>query len=291
MTQFSVTLEDDEEVEIEWNFRNGKVNGKTVRSIYYRDTMFLENERVCLGDPKIMQEEEFVHLLFKDCLSSVTIFFDGIFLCNAPHIADFNQKCWQYMRAKKIGLLQADTVMTNDTRGPVKFFIDSGRFDKVLFKNMEAFIMFNAVMPASLLSKENLVESAEEQKEVPRCFQEFCRKDKELRITAVDGLIYVTSINSTKYERTAVDFKVDQGIPDTFALEETSPEVRDVIVKYFKEFGFMTGVFDIIRDPEGRLWFLECNQIGQWLFHSRFTGARIERSYANYLIDGKWKEY
>lgn len=54
--------------------------------------------------------------------------------------------------------------------------------------------------------------------------------------------------------------------------------------RYLDESELAYGVFDLIIDPSGSPWFLECNPDGQWAMAQRATGQNIARSFAQMLL-------
>lgn len=234
--------------------------------------------------------DEFRATFVKDFICSITLFFKGAFLLNEPHTALLMNKPVQYMKAKKLDIKQPDTVLSNNIFRVKEFFNNHGK-QQAYLKQMDRINIKGCVVKFCNMDLDELVPRDDEVKEVPNCWQEFCPKDVEFRTSCYNGVIYHTRIDSMKYEHTQEDFRNGQDIPEIFVLEEADSEVKRIVNAICGEYNLNAGTFDLIRDKEGNYWYLECNETGQFMFHTRFTGAVIERSLAENLLNREKKTY
>lgn len=100
-------------------------------------------------------------------------------------------------------------------------------------------------------------------KGAPIMLQERVAKEYELRVVVTRNDYRAYSINSQDNELTALDWR--RGMPLLKFSRVTLPKE---ITAALQQFLVMTsrdyGSFDLIVDPSGGYWFLECNADGQW---------------------------
>lgn len=284
VTHFSLTLDDEEEPSLDIEDKGQVVNSDTIKSIWIRNCYYL---MYYTGGPPERQYQEFFHVYLDDFLKSSFVFFENIFIFNKPENGEIMNKPYQYMRAKKMGFLQPQTVISNDSYAVTKYFCDKLGHEDILFKQMDR---LRRKLPfAVTLEREVIEKNAAEIKEVPNCWQEFCPKDVEFRTTIVNGIVYHNRMESCHKAATKVDFRAGQTDPDIHFLDEADDNLKVLMQRFLSEWDLEGGVFDLLRDKEGNYWFLEVNSNGQWLFHTIFTGAKVCREMALYLSEGKRK--
>ncbi|GER08610.1 hypothetical protein GCM10007972_23490 [Iodidimonas muriae] len=122
--------------------------------------------------------------------------------------------------------------------------------------------------------------SGEEFKLCPHFFQENIKKDFELRIVYIDGVFYAFRIDSQIHEYYATDWRRSNQILD-FIPYELPDSVREKLTVFMHNMGLFSGSIDMIVDPQGEYWFLECDQDGQWAWLDSIVEGAISDTFAH----------
>ena len=113
----------------------------------------------------------------------------------------------------------------------------------------------------------------------PHFVQERIEKDHELRIEIVGERVFAFRIDSQKLAHGRVAWRHAIG-EVTFAPVDVSPDLRARLLRFMTLFGLFSGGADIVVDPLGRHWFIECNQDGQWAWLDDIVDGAIARAFA-----------
>ena len=183
------------------------------------------------------------------------------------------RKIHQLRLAQLVGLAVPDTMVTNDPAEATRFIATHGP-DNVIrkaFRNIQEAPRETAVVGAEGLQRIDAVRYA------PVIFQRFVPAVADLRITVVDGDVFVTEIRSD------ADHQVDYrpGLSSADVRAGAVPDiVADRLLQLMKTLGVSFGAIDMRVTPDGEYVFLEINPAGEYLFASRRTGQPIPQAIA-----------
>lgn len=194
-------------------------------------------------------------------------------ICAAEH------KPVQLMTAGKVGLRVPPTLITNDPCEAREF---AKLNDPLIYKPLTSGILSDGrVIYASPVDSETIDESV---RATTHVFQAWVPKAYELRITVVDGEMFVARIdaNSDSGRR---DWRSDYenlsyrafGIPG---------DVADKIRRFMQIMRLRFAAVDMVVAPEGEHVFLEANPNGQWSWIEDETGLPIAAAIAD-TLEGK----
>lgn len=130
----------------------------------------------------------------------------------------------------------------------------------------------------------------------PGIFQEVVPKAHELRITAIGNRLFTTRIEPPGEASGTIDWRVTilKGARDTMSPATLPDDVANRIRAYMRKLGIVFGAFDFIVTPDGRYVFVECNEMGQFLFVEDETGAPVLDAFVSFLLqaspDFEWQE-
>ncbi len=113
----------------------------------------------------------------------------------------------------------------------------------------------------------------------PHVFQHEIRKDHELRIVMIDGKPHPFRINSQLLESSAVDWRKGVHLLD-YTPCEIPEALTDKLRAYMRTMGLFSGSVDIVVDPDGKYWFLECNQDGAWGWLDEIVDGALSKEFA-----------
>ncbi|RMF70330.1 MAG: hypothetical protein D6740_08455, partial [Alphaproteobacteria bacterium] len=113
----------------------------------------------------------------------------------------------------------------------------------------------------------------------PHFVQERIEKDHELRVEIVGRQVFAFRIDSQKVSHGRIDWRHAIG-EVTFEPVTASQELCSKLLAFMTAFGLFSGGADIVVDPLGRYWFIECNQDGQWAWLDDIVDGAITRAFA-----------
>jgi glutathione synthase/RimK-type ligase-like ATP-grasp enzyme len=177
-------------------------------------------------------------------------------------------KSLQLINAKSIGLLIPRTCMSNSI-DDIRHFIRScskigciaKNFHTPMWKSSDKlYIGYSSIVTEHDLGDELITRSC------PGIFQEFIRKKFDVRVTCFGHTLVATKIFSQKYAQSEVDWRVVP--PELMGVEPIDPPacVTDGCTRLMTAFGLEFACIDFAVTPDDEWYFLEINQMGQFLF-------------------------
>ncbi|MGC1407118.1 MAG: hypothetical protein WA938_10355 [Candidatus Dormiibacterota bacterium] len=207
------------------------------------------------------------------------------FWVNPPEAAvRANRKPLQQRIALECGLAVPATLYTNDPLAIREFIRANG--GQVVFKTFRPMAWQDgetAWQPfTSLLTEENLV-STELLSAVPGIYQALIPKDFELRVTVMARCVLSAKVLSQQTREGRLDWRkaYEEIVMEPFTLP---PSVAACCVQVLKKLGIVFGCFDFIVSPEGEYFFLEVNEMGQFLFVEAYAGLPLLESFSEFLL-------
>jgi ATP-GRASP peptide maturase of grasp-with-spasm system len=120
----------------------------------------------------------------------------------------------------------------------------------------------------------------------PSLFQKKIIKKFEIRSFYLNGKIYSTAIFISKKVKEEVDHRIHLQLNELRRVPYQLPaEVESKMKLVMEKLSFETGSFDIIKSYDGKYYFLELNQSGQFGAISEVCNFYIEKAIAKYLMN------
>lgn len=197
-------------------------------------------------------------------------------------------KPYQQAIAAGVGFRVPPTLITND-KPVVQAFVDDNDA-RVIMKSVSAGRVSTAAdggddVPFNVMtmrvSPEDLASTAPaEIAYCPHFFQREIAKAHELRVVVVDDQVLAFRVDSQRHEVSSVDWRKGARVADF------SPAVLDDatvarIRSFMHRIGLFTGSLDLIVDPAGEVWFLECNQDGAWGWLDDISDGAVTRAFVD----------
>jgi glutathione synthase/RimK-type ligase-like ATP-grasp enzyme len=207
--------------------------------------------------------------------------------CINPYSASrmINNKAVQLWLAARNGLIVPATVMTNAPVAVRDSFKGSsrGRICKAFFPHIwkkegsEAL----AVTETFEISAEALPED-EVLTYAPAIYQEMIVKAFDVRMVLLGTTVYSYSLRTPNK---ALDWRQEVGQGHVTLEEIAAPaDVEKAVLAFSREAGIEFGSLDFAVDAEGRWWFLEVNEEGQFLWLDTFNPAfRVQEKFLAFL--------
>jgi hypothetical protein len=196
--------------------------------------------------------------------------FGGVLLALRAHwinhparAADAEYKPWQLASARDAGLQVPQTIITNNATEAASFADGLGGIvvDKKIFVPLTRTDLGLTFEPAKTVSALDLRRDAARIGRTAHLFQEYVRKESDVRVTVVGSHAHAVRI------RHDVDGILDwrTRLAAATLTETTVPDsVLRGIATYLRSFGLYYGAFDFAVTADDSWYFLECNPNGSW---------------------------
>jgi glutathione synthase/RimK-type ligase-like ATP-grasp enzyme len=120
----------------------------------------------------------------------------------------------------------------------------------------------------------------------PTMFQEYIKKDFEVRVFFFLDRIYSMAIFSQLDKKTSIDFRnYNRKKPNRFVPFILESEILSKIKKFIEVKGIRSGSIDLIFSKKQEYIFLELNPQGQFNWLSEYCNYHIEKEIAEMLIN------
>ncbi len=179
----------------------------------------------------------------------------------------------QLRLAHNIGFNVPETIITNDIEAvqeinreftlvakPLKqALVEADDFEKVIFTSS-----------IDMLTDEDRASISV----CPVIFQRQIPKATDIRVTVVGNQIFAVAIHSQEREETKVDWRRGSNPHLRHEVIDLPEDVANKCVRIVQSQSLRFGAIDLVQDPDGKFWFLECNPNGQWAWIENRTGIR-----------------
>ncbi len=176
-------------------------------------------------------------------------------------------KILQILVTRQLGFRVPDTLITNDEEKALEFA--GCHPDRTIRKDFlpyawteenGSFVNFaNRIAPEDIAGCSSF-------KACPHILQEEIRKEADIRIVVIGDYVFSAEMESRTIDRSIVDWRahsLKEGDIQTITLPE---DLRRRILALRDALGLRTMSMDMARDNQGEYWFLEVNQMGQFLW-------------------------
>ena len=181
----------------------------------------------------------------------------------------------QLRLAREIGFSVPDTVITNEIEA-VKDLFSAG---EVVAKPLKQSLLEDQAGPGSVMYTSVVQSFSEIDKDalaiVPVVFQRRLPKQFDLRVTVVESNVFSVAIKSQEFEGTKTDWRHGAMTNLEHEIFSLPDNIADRCREIVKRLGLRYGAIDLVLDPTGKFWFLECNPNGQWAWIENRTGLPI----------------
>ncbi|MGE5323215.1 MAG: hypothetical protein ACM3SW_10150 [Actinomycetota bacterium] len=211
--------------------------------------------------------------------------------CINPYSASrfINNKSVQLVLAKAAGMNVPETMMSNSPEA-VRGFLEKRQGVRTICKAFFPHVWQKGgggvAVTETFEIKLDQLPADEVLTYAPAIYQEMVVKKFDVRTVLLGTSVYSYSLHNPKG---ALDWRQDagQGLVEVRAIE-TPPEVEAGILEFAKSAGITFGSMDFAIDAEGRWWFLEINEEGQFLWLDEFNrDLKIQQKFLAFLTSGE----
>lgn len=247
------------------------------------DAIFLHHPRI--GYRSEWFEDEIEKKLFISSWDSLKEWLEAQYAralwVNRPSRSLNGKNIFEQLRiAENLGFDVPETVFTNNLDHLVNF----AGSDQIIIKqgNLGAYLPGKRILTSIIPIKDI---EAVDLNNCPCLFQKYLPKRFELRVHVIGNNVLTCKISSQSSEKTKVDWRnydLDNTPHEPYSLDDA---VAEKCIHLVKNLGLEFGIIDIIVTPEGKLFFLECNSQGHWLWIEKMTGLPITKTLCDHLLN------
>lgn len=203
----------------------------------------------------------------------------GIRWVNHPlAVSGASYKPEQLARAKRMGLAVPDTLITTAPQEAADFCAEHGW--RVVAKPVGHGEILGATAAEDRIVYTNRVprEAASRLDRVADCptlFQREIAKDVDVRVTVVEREVIAVALHSQERAVSTVDCRRDNMAGMRYSVITLPLELATALADLVASYGLIYAALDLVRDHDGRYWFLELNPAGQWAWLEQVADAPI----------------
>lgn len=194
--------------------------------------------------------------------------------CINPYSASrfINNKSVQLVLAKESGMNVPETLMSNSPAA-VKQFLQRKEKERTICKCFFPHVWQKGgggiAVTETFEIKADQLPADEVLTYAPAIYQEMVVKTFDVRMVLLGTTVYSYSLHNPKG---AIDWRQDagQGLVEVRSIE-TPPDVETAVLTFAQKAGISFGSLDFAIDADGRWWFLEINEEGQFLWLDEFN--------------------
>ncbi|MDE0612237.1 MAG: hypothetical protein OXH88_06055 [Gammaproteobacteria bacterium] len=203
---------------------------------------------------------------------------------NHPYaILRAEDKSRQLVLARHFGFHVPETIITNDIKSVQElggeFALVAKPLKQALVEgeNSEQIIFTSSIeMPTD---KDSVSVSI-----CPIIFQRQIPKAIDIRVTVVGKQVFAVAIHSQETEETRIDWRRGSNPELEHEIIQLPKDVAAKCVQIVESQSLRFGAIDLVQDPNGKVWFLECNPNGQWAWIENRTGLPIAATITDEML-------
>ena len=251
----------------------------SIKSVYFR-----RPELPRIDETDLTQDEiQFIQLEIRQTLEGLyKILHDAYWISDVDAIRKAENKIYQQVVAKEIGLKIPSGIITNETQS-FQAFIEKNKecIVKPIYSGQIGWPQMESVVFTSNL---DTMPEKEQIEFSPSYLQERVEKKYDVRVTVVCEEVFAAHIDSQSNKETQTDWRVGENIlpHESFPLPDT---LKKQCIELVKRFNLQFGAIDFVETLNGEFIFLEINPNGQWAWVETQTGMPISDTIAKQLAD------
>lgn len=250
---------------------------REIRSVYYRRP-FPPNPRVDCED---IEKGQFALRESYQALSGMFGNLKCFWVSRPASIIYAENKVTQLEVAKQIGFAVPRTVISSSADEIIDF-IKSLDYQAVVKPVKSGFVGSSHLIFTTLLDPTPI--EPERLSVIPSIYQEFIKKQYDIRVTVVGDRVFPVEIHSQVDVESRIDWRESPN-PLMVQREHLLPGVvAERCVRIVKHFGLSFGAIDLAVTEAGEYFFLEINPNGQWAWIERRTTYKLSDAIIDLLV-------
>lgn len=253
----------------------------------YDAVIWLNREKIEICSSAAKEDKDYIALESDLFLRSSNYFLgdDAFWVNPLASYARSSLKPVQLSCAKNVGFTIPNTLISNNNTDVLHFIKQSKKpviakpFSTINWQENDELFYF----PTTIITAEQVEASAEEVQLCPIIYQECIEKRYELRVTVMGSTVIAAKINNQPDGK--VDWREVSASQELDIEKVTLPAaVHDKCLALMESLGLVYGCLDLIVDKEGRYYFLEVNNAGQFLWKELYgDGMPLLHIYCDFI--------
>lgn len=230
--------------------------GMNISSVWFRRIQLPALDDLDTSTKNYMREELYAYFL------NLWEVLEVKWLSRPNAIYRAENKFLQLKRAQNIGFKVPTTLITSNA-SQIRDFYNKHEKEviiKPIFNNRFFDGRKNKLIFTNKLSTAH-IEQIEDCTPLPSIYQEYIKKDYELRVTVVGSKVFSASVDSQSSFAGKVDWRKDRVM---FKAHELPHDIQSKCLQLVQDLGLSFGAIDLVVDTKGDFVFLEINPNGQW---------------------------
>lgn len=254
--------------EMTFRWADSVLNSRHIRVAYFRRP----EPPVIQGQSALYREAE-----WNAYLKALYLLIDARWFTHPADILLAEDKIRQLRLAKELGFSVPATLVTNDHVAAKAFVAEGPSIGKVLKQALLKDGSRERVIFTTRIS-EITIEDADAIAACPLVLQREVPKKVDVRVTVVAESVFAVAIHSQQFPSTVVDWRRGSNPELKHEIVELPAATAAQCIALVKQQNLRFGAIDLVQDPDGHFWFLECNPNGQWAWIENRTGLPIAAS-------------
>jgi glutathione synthase/RimK-type ligase-like ATP-grasp enzyme len=253
------------------NSKNEKIFIPEIKSIWNRRPKEPQINETVIG----RENREFANREWRNA-------YEGLFktvnirMVNPVHTSSFANKPLQLSLAKKFGFNIPETVITNSKEDVINLYnkYNGQIIHKSLTSTSKTFIQTKLFKETDFQFLDNLIIC-------PAIFQELITGKYDYRVTVIGNKVFTARI-STYQNPSLIDSRLDLNLK--YESYNFSKSVNNKIIRLLRELNLEFASLDFKLSRDKKLYFLEINPQGQFIYIQLLTGLPLVKEMADFLI-------
>jgi glutathione synthase/RimK-type ligase-like ATP-grasp enzyme len=250
-----------------------------IKSVYFRRPEILVHSKdVTIGEKNFIKSE----LSFT--LEAIYKILGNAFWVNTVDaIRGAENKIYQLMLAKEIGLIIPNTILSSQPSTALSFF--SKNDGSCIIKPVKSGLIAGETEEGVIFTSEVHLDKNNVDRILtcPVYLQNLIPKNSDLRVTLVGDKLFCAMIHSQEEQESSVDWR-KAGHPLRHSVHELPTEIITKCFELAKKLKLNFAAIDFILDQKNNYIFLEINPNGQWAWVERQLNFKISDEITNLLI-------
>lgn len=246
------------------------IRSEDIKAAYFRRPGIPEVD----GNVTDSAKRHYALVEWNSLLKSLYLFIGDRWFSHPQEIAIAEDKPLQLTLARQLGFEIPDTVITNNFE-EARAFVRSG---PTVGKPLKQALLDDENTGRVIFTTEivSLDDAARESIAVsPIIFQRLIAKRTDVRVTVVVDRVFAVAIHSQAREESCIDWRAGSNPDLRHEIVSLPQDIEARCVGLVKALNLKFGAIDLVLDPDGNYWFLECNPNGQWAWIENRTGLPI----------------
>ncbi len=278
-------------VEINFDFENGtydlidktlkkRINLSNIISVYFRRPEIKSNfQDVSPSEKNFLQREILASLETLYILLS-----NANWLNSLDAIRKAENKSYQLLKAKQIGLTIPPSIISSNSDSALKFY-EKCKKDCIIKPIRNGLIQDDDVETIIFTSKISLNRNNIDRiKSCPVYIQKHIKKSADVRVTVVGDSVFAAKIHSQEDKESQVDWRRSENLLNHTILE-LPKKTQNMCIDYVQSLNLTFGAIDFILTEKSEYIFLEINPNGQWAWIERRLGLPIAKTITKLLLE------